>query len=417
MFGFLARLLCTRLVPLLVLGIAIFVGWLHRQPNPEATFFTMVYPALKGYVPPVWSGGFPESPVEPLPLQVVVEPRPHREQFVLLPGAPSVPEPRDSDDEAAADRYASFQEMKLAPYKIPQQGLGMCCRYTAYDPESVRRTILHYLRQGGRHIDTADLYLNHVWIGEALQMAMKDYQIPRHEIWVTTKLWPRSYGTETPAQAVEKMLKDLQLDYIDLVLMHAPSNKPFSFLGPKSECVTLGLDYKQCRLETWKALSAIREEGSVTNLGVANFVTRHLQELQDFIDASSLAPIANNQFQFNPWMPDHIHETKDYCKKHGISMTAYSSFSGTAMQHMQAFTAETLTKIADHHNTTVAQILLSWSMQTGFIVIPGTANPKHMAENLQAYNVVLSHAEMASIDALKDDESAKDFFVGPPDDT
>ena len=419
MIGFLARLLCTRLVPLVVLAIAIFVGWLNIQPNPEATLFTMVYPALKGYVPPVWSGGFPESPVAPLPLEVVMEPRPEKEKFILLPGAPSIPEARESEDEAAAARYASFTEVKLAPYKIPQQGIGMCCRYTAYDPESVRRTILHYLRLGGRHIDTADLYLNHAWIGEALQIAMNDYKIHRSEIWVTTKLWPRSYGKEKPAEAVAQMLKDLQLEYVDLVLMHAPSNKPFAFFGPKSECATLGLDYKQCRLETWKALSAIRDEGSVRHLGVANFVTRQLEELQEFIDSSTeaLAPIANNQFQFNPWMPDHIHETKEYCQKHGISMTAYSSFSGSALQHMQAFTADTLTKIAGHHNTTVAQILLSWSMQKGFIVIPGTANPNHMAENLQAYNVVLSDAEMASIDALKDDESAKDFFVGPPDDT
>ena len=410
MMGVLARLVCTRLMPLLVVAVAIFLGWLSSQRIPEATLFTMVYPVLKGYVPPVWSGGFPESPVPPLPAvdDLTLEPRPANERFIQLPGAPTT---------FLDDTPEEAQAAALKPYQMPQQGIGMCCRYTAYDAESVRRTILWYLQKGGRHIDTADLYLNHEWIGQALQTAMTDYQIPREDIWVTTKVWPRSYGPTSPVEAVQRMLKELQLDYIDLVLMHAPSNS-FPFIGPKSECNKLDLNPKECRVETWKALSKVRATGTVRHVGVSNFLTHQLEELQDLAgDGDSIAPIANNQFQYNPWMPDRVHETKDYCHAHGISTTAYSSFSGTAMQHMHAFTVDTLTRIATAHQTTVAQILLSWALQKNFIVIPGTANPKHMAENLKAFDVVLSDQEMADIDALKDDESAKDFFVGPVDES
>ena len=102
MIGVLARLLCTRLIPLLVLTLAIFLGWLSTHRIPEATFFTMVYPALKGYVPPVWSGGFSESPVPSVPTgdDWKLEDRPVNERFILLPGAPSVPESGSSSSDA-----------------------------------------------------------------------------------------------------------------------------------------------------------------------------------------------------------------------------------------------------------------------------------------------------------------------------
>jgi diketogulonate reductase-like aldo/keto reductase len=401
MIGGLFRFVSFRLFPLVVVGVAIFLGWLNTYPIPEGTLFSMFYPIVKGYVPPVLSGGFKVCPVPPLPEgDFSLEPRPEGETFIALAGL---------DDEEEEERDA-----KIKAFQMPQQGLGMCCRYTAYDKESVKRTILWYLKLGGRHIDTADLYQNHQWIGEALQIAMKDYKIPREEIFVTTKLWVRSYGSTAPQEAVTRMLQELQLEYIDLVLMHAPRHI-FKLLGKKTECDEQGWTPKQCRVETWKALSKIRATGQVHHIGVSNFVIHQLQELQDLGD--SVAPIAVNQFQYNPFMPDYAHETFWYCMRSDIAVTAWSSFSGTALQHSQAMTVKTLTKIANAHDTTVAQILLKWAMQKGAIVIPGTGNPKHMAENLNAFQIELSDKEMTQIDDLRNDESAKKFFNQPPDDS
>jgi diketogulonate reductase-like aldo/keto reductase len=419
MLGRMIRFLFTRLVPLLVLMLAVLLGWVGTFPNPEGTLFSMVYPILKGRIPPVISGGFKDCPVEPLPADLQLDPRPAKETFVRLPGYVDHAPLPDSEDNNYSENNNVETKMdeNLVPFLMPQQGIGMCCRYTAYDPESVRRTILWYLKVGGRHIDTADLYLNHEWIGEALQIAMKEYKIPRQEIWVTTKVWPRDYGTNATMAAIPRMLQELQLDYIDLILMHAPSHHT-SFLGSKSDCAKRGLTPQACREETWRALSVARNEKKwVRHAGVSNFNVRQLQELQALNNKGDLAPIANNQFQYNPWVPDHAQETFEYCQSHGISVTAWSSFAGTAMQHMAAFTVSTLQKAASNHHTTVAQVLLKWAMQKGAIVIPGTANPKHMKENLQAFELTLTDQEMADIDALRNDESAKGFFNAPVDET
>ena len=424
------------LIPTIVLGVAIFVGWLNTFPIPEGTLFTMIYPALKGYVPPVWSGGFQTTPVPPLPdKDYSIEPRPAKETFLILPGFVE-PEPAKVEEEPPASEEEVSEEgtdaeteerelqeeeaapvvddaVKYAGYRIPQQGIGMCCRYTAYDPESVRRTILWYLKMGGRHIDTADLYQNHEWIGEAIQIAMRDYGIPRDELFVTTKLWPKMFGENSTKRAIPRMLQELQLDYIDMVLFHGPAST-FQLLGPKEECAQKNLSPKECRQETWKALSTFRDSGLVRHVGVSNF---NIRQLQDLMSMENVAPIANNQFQYNPWMPDEKHEVFAFCQEHGITVTAWSSFGGTTLQHLEAFSVETLQTIAENHDTSVAQVLLKWALQLGAIVIPGTGNPKHMRENLNAFNLELTEQEMKEITALRTDESAKKFFAMPTDDS
>ena len=395
----------TRLVPLLVLAFALFFGWLNTKPIPEGTLFTVIFPMAKGYLPPIFSGGFQESPVPPLDSM----PNPENDiriksysgAFVRLPGA-EVDTGEEQQPRLVTNNWRN----------MPQQGIGMCCRYTAYDPESVRRTILWYLLLGGRHIDTADLYQNHQWIGEALQIAMHQWNIPREEIWVTTKLWPIHYGSNATIQAIPRMLQELQLDYIDLLLMHQPLLPGYKYRT--SECATLGFTPKECRLETWKALSSLRQQGLVHNVGVSNFNARQLQEIS-MLDG--VAPIANNQFQYNPWMPDYAHETFEYCIQNNITVTAWSSFCGSALQHMQAFSVDRLQEIAQNHNATVAQVLLKWAMQKGAVVIPGTANPDHMQENLNALNFDLTDQEMTDIADLRNDDLAKKFFVTSPDDS
>ena len=145
MLGTLIKLLCARLLPLLVVALAVFLGWLSRaSPIPEGTLFGMIYPIAKGYAPPIWTGGFSATPVPEVPLtDGVVQAYPG--SYVELPHSPA-----SSEEEQEGSNGKS-----IINHKMPQQGIGMCCRYTAYDPESVRRTILWYLKLGGRHIDTA----------------------------------------------------------------------------------------------------------------------------------------------------------------------------------------------------------------------------------------------------------------------
>jgi diketogulonate reductase-like aldo/keto reductase len=265
---------------------------------------------------------------------------------------------------------------------------------------------LWYLLLGGRLIDGAHLYLNHKAIGDGIREATSR-GIPREEIFVTTKIFPSHFGYNTTKTLVPTFLNELGLEDIDLVLMHFPKTLPYM----ATECSKLGLSQQECRAETWKGLSELRQEGILRNVGVSNFGVKHLQE----IESLKLAPIAVHQFQYNPWAPSHAVETFEYCQKHGIAVTAYASLAG-AFQYSKAETVETLNELAARHNKSIAQIMLRWALQMHAAVIPGTGNPKHMQENLQVYSFQLSQEDMNAIEGLRTDESAKKFFYMSPAD-
>ncbi|CAE8687751.1 unnamed protein product [Polarella glacialis] len=375
--GKMCHLLFMRLLPILVVAVAAFIGWLGSQEVPEGTFFATLIPVLGGYLPPPITGPWTTPGTKEVPADLAPVPRPVGEILLKLPGGS----------------------------QMPANGLGMCCRPTAYDPESVRRTVLWYLLLGGRHIDDADVYWNHGPVGEAIHEGVAR-GVPRSEIFVTTKLFPRFYGQNATVTAVHRFLKELGLDYLDLVLMHAPAHP----LGAYGECV--GKSYKECRQETWQALSSLRAQGLIREIGVSNFNVRQMEEIREL----QAAPIAANQFQFNPWVPDWLLETYAYCQQHGIVVTAYASL-GMFFQKAQTETVATLKDLASTHGKSVSQVLLRWALQKKVSVIPGTGNPKHMKENLEVYGFQFSDAEMASIDALRSDPSGKAFFFTPQDDS
>lgn len=268
------------------------------------------------------------------------------------------------------------------------------------------RTTLWYLLLGGRLIDTAQIYMNHKGIGKGIKEAVRR-GIPREEIFVTTKLWPRFYGYESAKRLVPSFLEELGAESVDLLLMHAPSN--YMFPGWSKECEEKGLTRKQCRLDTWRALSELREQGLVKNLGVSNFAKNHLEQIEEL----GLAPIAVNQITYNPWAPDFQVETFEYCQSKGIAITAYSSLGGF-MQKSEANSTRVLTELSQKYNATVAQVMLRWAIQKGAAVIPGTGNPKHMRENLAVYDFEIAEEDMQRIAALGDDEEAKKFFYFKP---
>jgi diketogulonate reductase-like aldo/keto reductase len=239
-----------------------------------------------------------------------------------------------------------------------------------------------------------------------MQQAM-ERGIPRDEIFVTTKLWPRMFGYDTAKRLVPTFLQELNVTYVDLLLMHAPAN--LLLPGKSAECREKKLTHRQCRQETWRALSELRDEGLLKNIGVSNYAKHHLQELQEL----DLAPIAVNQISYNPWAPDYQVETFEYCQSQGIAITAYASLGGF-LQKSQAESTRVITELSERYNVTPAQIMLRWAIQMGAAVIPGTGNPKHMRENLAVYDFEISDADMARIADLRKDEEAKKFFYMKP---
>lgn len=384
MIRLLLKLLFGRLVPALVLLLSIFIGWCGLDPKYpwEARLFVVIVPLFKGYAPPILFGhgklGAKETP--PVPPDMVPKPRPEGELFAALEGSGDA---------------------------MPMAGIGMCCRPTAYDDVSVERTIEWYLLLGGRHIDGAFLYLNHEAIGRGIANAVAK-GIPRSEIFFTTKVWPSDFGYDDTRKVVEESLKDLGLDYIDMVLMHAPAR-----MGPGKESKSCkGLTSKECRKETWKALSDLRNEGKIRNAGVSNFAIRHLEELLELNNNNnnnsdgSLAPIANNQIQWNPWAPAEWVETVGFCRSRNIQITAYNSLGGSLENH-KTQTIDVLNELSEQYGRSVAQIMLRWAIQSGAATIPGTGNPKYMEENLSIYGFELSDTDMERINGLRNELDGK----------
>ena len=229
--------------------------------------------------------------------------------------------------------------------QMPANGLGMCCRPSAYDEETVSRSVLWYLLQGGWHIDTAQVYLNHKPIGAAIAQAI-ERGVPRAEIWVTTKLHKRFYdrGEETILGMVQEWLKELQVEYLDLVLLHQP--KPLIPLFVH-KCT----NWTQCTASAWKAMAKTKTRGCVRSIGVSNFNIEQLKEIQ----ALGAAPIAVNQFMLNPFSPAWAFDIASFCKENGIAVSGARTHTHThtnthAPTHARA-RAHTHTRTHAHTHT------------------------------------------------------------------
>ncbi|CAJ1367937.1 unnamed protein product [Effrenium voratum] len=357
----------------LVLIVAVIVGYWNSMERPIGPVFAAVFTVV----------GMGKPKTEAVPDDLTPAPRPSKELFLGLPSGA----------------------------KMPANGLGMCCRPTAYDPESVYRTVLWYLLQGGRHIDTADIYGNHVPIGKALKEAQKR-GVPRKEVFLTTKVFPDDFGYDATLHAVDRMLKELDQEYIDLILLHAPRKfHPWTayqmYLNSSTDEFWSNDCRNQvaCRKNTWKALSELRASGVIGDAGVSNFRVEQMQELQSL----NLAPIAVHQIQYHPWIPPWQQEIVDFCHAHKIAITAYFSLGGIQTKD-RALSLDDVKAIAKKYSRSSSQVLLRWALEKNVSVIPGTGNPHHMKENLGVYDLSLNEQEIASINALKSEPIADDFF-------
>lgn len=248
-------------------------------------------------------------------------------------------------------------------HTIPQLGLGMW----QVDSDTAQQMVSQALGIGYRHIDTAKAYGNEEGVGKGI----KESGIPREEIFLTTKVWNDEHGYDATLKACEASLKRLDLDHVDLYLIHWPMPELNLFV------------------ETWKALIELRDQGKATSIGVCNFTPSTLHAI---IDETGVIPVVN-QIELHPGFSQK--EMRQLNKSYGISTEAWSPLAQAA-----ALQDSTIQEIAVKHNRTPGQIILRWHMQLGNIAIPKTTHPARMLENISIFDFTLTEEEINSITEL-----------------
>jgi len=246
---------------------------------------------------------------------------------------------------------------------IPQLGFGV---FQVPSGEPTREAVVAALASGYRHVDTAAVYRNEADVGAAI----RESGLPPGSVWVTTKLANADQGAATARPAFEASLDRLGLDAVDLYILHWPH---------------------ELRLESWRVLEQLYAEGLARSIGVSNFLAGHLDEL---LARASVPPVVN-QIELSPFLYHTREGTLRRCAEEGIAVEAYSPLTkGRRLDD------STVTAIAADLGRTSAQVLIRWSLQKGFIVLPRSSNGDRIAENAAVFDFALDDPQMAALDAL-----------------
>ena len=266
--------------------------------------------------------------------------------------------------------------------KIPAIGLGT---YRIKKAEEIHLALDSALiKSNYKLIDTAAVYRNE----EHIASTLKSLAIDRKSVFITSKLAPRDHGADKARAAFEKSLENLNTDYLDLYLIHWPGVQ-----GLNVDQVDIN---RKLRLESWRVLESLYEEGRAKAIGVSNYNVTHLKEL---LDQCKIRPHVN-QIEVQPHYQQR--DLVDFCKKEGIHVTAYSSL-GTTVTSSPLLLDEAVAEVAKSASKSPAQILLAWALQKGFSVVPKSTNPDHIIEN-GAIDFELTDEQMAMLDNLDKDK-------------
>ncbi|ANY76335.1 aldo/keto reductase [Paenibacillus ihbetae] len=252
--------------------------------------------------------------------------------------------------------------------KMPIIGFGV---YQVPDAEECERAVFEALMTGYRLIDTAAGYLNE----EAVGRAIKRSGVPREELFITTKLWVQDASYESAKLAFAKSLKKLQLDYLDLYLIHQPFGDYYG---------------------AWRAMEELYREGKIKAIGVSNFLP---DRLMDLIVHNEIVP-AVNQIETHPFYQQM--ETTAFMKEQRVQHQSWAPF---AEGRGNMFGNELLTSIAVKHNKSVAQVVLRWLVQREVVVIPKSVHKERIVENFDIFDFELSTDDMEQISTLDTRES------------
>ncbi|MEO6866581.1 MAG: aldo/keto reductase [Gaiellales bacterium] len=258
---------------------------------------------------------------------------------------------------------------------MPQLGYGVFKVPT----EETAALVKIALESGYRSIDTAKIYENEAGVGEAI----RESGVSRSELYITTKLWNDSHAADDARAAFDHSLELLGLDHLDLYLIHWPSpNEHGKYV------------------EAWETLVELRKSGRVTSIGVSNFATDHLQKI---IDATSVVP-AINQIELHPYFQQH--ELRAWCAERTIVVEAWSPLGHGG----ELLKDPVITAIADEVGKTAAQVVIRWHIQQGHVVIPKSATPSRIAQNIDVFDFELTSAHLEQIAALDRGEAGR---IGP----
>ncbi len=261
--------------------------------------------------------------------------------------------------------------------KIPSLGFGT---YKISDKEDSTGIILEAINAGYRHIDTASIYRNETYVGQAMELS----RIDRDEFFITSKVWNSEQGYERTLKAFERSCRQLKTDYLDLYLIHWP---------------------QQEFMDTWKALEELYREKKVRVIGVSNFTIEHLKLL---LQQAEIKPMIN-QVELHP--SNSQPELRKFCTDEGIVVEAWSPLMRGRITEIPE-----LIELSKKHKKTVAQIVIRWQLQSNIVTIPKSSTTSRIKENFDVLDFELSEDDLKQIEALNTDErigmNPDDVYLG-----